>query len=93
MDGTFYVEADAPDPRACTADSECLGDTVTDPGGCCVISPDPIAQTWAYHTWLSTHRMSAACTSAHCEQLNPSRPRDCAFAVRCAEGRCVNSCP
>ncbi|MBX7191417.1 MAG: hypothetical protein K1X94_05140 [Sandaracinaceae bacterium] len=92
MDGPFYMEDGAPDPRHCTADAECLGDTVTDSGGCCVPSSTPIAQTWAYHTWLSTQRM-AECAAASCPMISPSMPEECALTARCVEGVCVNTCP
>jgi hypothetical protein len=93
MDGPFYMEEGAPDPRHCSIDTECLGDTVTVANGCCVEDSTPIPQTWAYHTWLSTHRMTPACQSLGCPILPPQMPPECAFQMRCVEGLCQNSCP
>lgn len=93
MDGPFYREEGAPDPRHCSIDTECLGDTVTVANGCCVEDSTPIPQTWAYHTWLSTHRMTPACQSLRCPILPPQMPPECAFQMRCVEGLCQNSCP
>ncbi len=93
MDGEFYVEPGAPDPRACTVDAQCTGDTVPVANGCCVANPMPIAQSQAYHVWLAAHRMAPACRAMQCPIVNPSMPPECSFAVHCTEGRCVNSCP
>ena len=93
VEGPFYLEPGAPDPRACGSDADCVGDTVTDRAGCCVASSTPVAQSWAYHTWLSTHRGAAACAGVSCRVFSPSPPLDCEMTVRCVEGACVNTCP
>jgi hypothetical protein len=94
IDGRYYVEAGAPDPLACQVDKDCIGDTVTDEGGCCIASPAPYPQTWPWHTWLSNRRMSATCKAVTCPPLPiPTEPPKCAFDVHCQAGKCVNSCP
>jgi hypothetical protein len=80
--GPYFTTGGAPDPLACKADKECLGDTITDAGGCCVPSPLPWPQTWAYHTWLSNRRMSDACKSIKCPDLPP--PEEPEHCRRCA---------
>jgi hypothetical protein len=93
VEGRYYVEPGAPDPLACTEDKQCIGDTVTDAGGCCIRSSEAFPQTWPWHTWLSERRMSAACKSVKCPALPPPEPPpDCAFETRCDKGRCRNSC-
>lgn len=93
MDGVFYVEDGAPDPRHCAVDSECLGDTVTVANGCCVESSTPVPQTHRYHEWLSAHRMMPACRALDCPIVPPQMPAACAFEMRCAAGQCTNTCP
>jgi hypothetical protein len=91
--GLYYVEPGAPDPLACTEDKQCIGDTVTDAGGCCIASAAAYPQTWPWHTWLSNRRMSATCKNVKCPELPPPEPPpDCAFKTRCDHGRCRNSC-
>lgn len=89
----YFSMEGAPDPLACKADSECIGDTVTRDDGCCVMSSEPLPQTWAWHTWLSNRRMSEACKPMKCPQPPPpSMPPDCSFKVKCVGGVCKNSC-
>ena len=90
----YYVEAGAPDPLACKADADCLGDTVTDSTGCCVVSPKPWPQTWAWHTWLSKRRQGylGACNMACPELPGPEQQEACRFAVHCTSGNCTNTC-
>ena len=93
-DPRYYTEAGAPDPLVCANDKECIGDTVTDPGGCCVIAGDPLPQTWAWHSWITERRMSDRCHDAKCAAVPvpPSMPRACLFEAHCVNGRCANSC-
>ena len=93
-DPRYYAEAGAPDPLACANDKDCIGDTVVDPGGCCVVAGDPLPQTWAWHTWITERRMSQACHDAKCTPVPvpPSMPRACLLEARCVSGVCRNSC-
>lgn len=89
----YFSTAGAPDPLACSQDSECIGDTVTRDDGCCVMSSEAVPQTWAWHTWLSNRRMSATCKAITCPALGPpSPPPACAFKLKCVAGKCKNSC-
>lgn len=93
VEGRYFVTQGAPDPLACKADKECIADTVTGDDGCCVISPQPWPQTWAWHTWISQRRMSAACKRVKCPPLPaPIPPAQCYFDARCVKGRCQSSC-
>src|SRR5262249_21711179 len=64
-----FTEAGGPDPLACGNDKDCIGDTVVDSGGCCVVTGDPLPQTWAWHTWITERRMSAKCHDAKCSPV------------------------
>jgi hypothetical protein len=93
LDGRYYVEADAPEPRACTRDTDCLGDLVTDDHGCCMINMETRPQSWAYHNWLLARRLSPSCKRTTCPPLPPpSFPDDCELDIRCAHGQCQDAC-
>lgn len=92
MQGAFFIAEGAPDPLACTADTDCTGDTVTDATGCCIASPMPVAQTRAYHVWKSARRQSPACKIECPPQPIPTQPPECTFKVSCADGKCMNAC-
>jgi hypothetical protein len=93
-DPRYFTEQGAPDPLACTNDKDCIGDTVVDKGGCCVVAGDPLPQTWAWHTWITERRMSETCHEAKCPPVPvpPSMPQACLLEARCVGGACQNSC-
>jgi len=94
IDGRYYVSTGAPDPLACEKNEDCAGDTVVDSTGCCVVDSAPFPQTWAWKRWVSERRGSAACASVSCPPLPaPPPPPECAFDVRCEQGRCKDACP
>jgi hypothetical protein len=91
----YYVDSTAPDPLACSADKDCVGDTVTDEKGCCIVSSRAWPQSWPYHTWLSKTRRQDApvCKAMECPPLgSPSMPAACEIAVKCVTGKCQNAC-
>ena len=91
----YYVDSTAPDPLACTADKDCIGDTVTDEKGCCIASSRAWPQSWPYHTWLSTTRRRASpiCKAMQCPPIgSPSMPAKCEIEVKCVVGKCQNTC-
>ena len=92
QDGFFMAEG-APDPRACSVASECLGDTIPDLDNPCCQNPtslEPYAR--AYRSWLGSWR-GKHCAERSCPPPpNPARPPDCAFELACTQGVCVDSC-
>jgi hypothetical protein len=95
VDDRYYVDSTAPDPLACSADKDCIGDTVTDEKGCCIASSRAWPQSWPYHTWLSSTRRRDApvCKAMQCPPLgSPSRPAACELAVKCLNAKCQNAC-
>lgn len=91
----YYVDSTAPDPLACTADKDCIGDTVTDEKGCCIASSRAWPQSWPYHTWLSSTRRQAApvCKAMKCPPVgSPSMPAKCEIEVKCVAAKCQNAC-
>jgi hypothetical protein len=93
IEGRYFSEAGAPEPLACTQDSDCMGETVTNSGGCCVDDPFPYAQTHAYHEWLQKRRQAPVCEKAGCPPPRPPpQPPDCSFQVKCVAKKCKNSC-
>jgi hypothetical protein len=89
----FFMAEGAPQPRACTAKPDCLGDTIPDLAQPCCNDPrslEPYA--WAYRTWVNGWRRD------HCSEVEcppppaPAMPPACAFEVDCVERRCVDSC-
>ena len=93
QDGFFMAEG-APDPRACSVASDCLGDTIPDLDNPCCQNPtslEPYART--YRSWLGSWR-GKHCAEQTCPPPpNPARPPACAFELACTEGVCVDSCP
>jgi len=90
----FFVTDTSPDPLACTADTDCRGDTVLGADGCC---RDPYSlrpHSQAYSRWQGARSNSAVCASVECPPPpNPAPPADCYFAGSCEASGCVNSCP
>lgn len=94
IDGRYFSEPGAPDPLACTKDSDCMGDTVTNAGGCCVEDPFPYPQSRSYHDWLQKRRQSEACSKAGCPPPRPPpQPPECSYkGLKCVNNKCKNSC-
>ncbi len=91
-DSRYYVTEGAPPPRACRADEDCTGNTLTD--GCCVTEPTPQPQSTAYARWLQSLRLTDHCSDVKCPPPPvPTQPADCTFDVHCVHGRCENTCP
>lgn len=90
----FFVAPGAPTPRACTADDQCVGDTIPDTANPCCNNPRTLrAYGRDYKNWVNTWRASN-CDGVTCPPPpNPSLPPDCAFQVRCENNQCVDSCP
>jgi hypothetical protein len=70
----YFVADSTPDPLACTADSDCIVDTVTLEDGCCIGSSAIFPQSWAWHTWISERRMSGARSNVSCPPVPPPSP-------------------
>lgn len=93
MEEGFFMAEGAPDPRACSADADCVGDTVPAASGCCQAHHPIRAHSRAYTSWVGTWR------AAHCDGVTcppppaPSQPDECSFTVRCEAGQCRDACP
>lgn len=94
VEGDWFIPAGSPSPQACVVGSDCLGDTVADPAQPCCNDPHSlVAHSRAYRTAVGEWRIQ------HCADVTcppppaPDQPPACAFEVRCAEGRCTDSCP
>jgi hypothetical protein len=93
IDDRYFVDEGAPDPRACAADKDCIGDSVPDDTGCCVRSQEAFAQTWAWHTWIVDRRLTGSCAKVSCPPVPPpAMPEMCRLKVRCQSRVCVDSC-
>lgn len=91
-DGFFLVDG-APDPRACEAAADCIGDTVPDENGCCQDPARVVPHARSYRRFITDWRKNA-CADVTCPPPpSPSLPPRCVFEVRCVEGQCVDSCP
>lgn len=93
MENGFFMAEGAPPPQACSADSDCTGNTVAAAGGCCQ-APHPIRpHSRAYASWVSEWR------AAHCREVQcppppaPNEPNECHFQLRCEAGQCADACP
>jgi len=94
-DPRYYAPREAPDPLACRDDKDCISDTIVDAkAGCCVVESDPMPQTWAWHAWVTEHRMSPSCDDAKCQPVAvpDNLPRACLLEARCQAGRCDTRC-
>jgi len=94
-DPRYYAPANAPDPLSCLADKDCISDiTVDTETGCCVAQSDPMPQTWAWHAWVTEHRLSPDCRDAQCKPVAvpATLPRACLLEAHCNNGRCSNGC-
>src|SRR5262245_4191483 len=92
LHGIYFVDEGAPDPLACRADNDCIGDTVVAENGCCTVSSDIRPQTWAWHTWTSERRIGDGCAHVRCAAPpKPSPPERCLLEGRCVKGRCENT--
>lgn len=92
VDG-FYVADGAPDPLACTADSECTYGGIPRDDGCCFsyVDTNAAVMSVAYRRWVAELR--ASCNTASCPpRPSPAQPAECLFDVSCEQGRCVNGC-
>ena len=89
----FFMAEGAPQPRACTAKPDCLGDTIPILAQPCCNDPHSLEPyAWAYRNWLAGWRRDH-CSEVECSQPPPpAMPPDCAFDVDCVAGRCVDSC-
>ncbi len=88
----FFVTDDAPDPRKCATDSDCVGDTVADRTGCCQAPTQVIPHSRAYAAWVHKWR-AGACIDITCPPPPaPAQPDECLFAVKCVEQVCENEC-
>jgi hypothetical protein len=93
IDGLYFVDEGAPDPLACRADKDCIGDTVPDDTGCCVRSSDAVPQTWVWHTWMTERRLSGKCDEVKCPPIPVGKiPEQCKLEVKCVSSRCANTC-
>ena len=92
VDGFFMVDG-APPPTGCKVDSDCLGDTIPSVKDPCCQDPYSLRpHARAYRTFVSTWR-TEHCAEHECPPPpSPTLPPDCAFDVRCEEGRCQDSC-
>jgi hypothetical protein len=92
VDG-FFMAAGAPQPRACTSASDCLGDTIADVENPCCQNPYRIeAHARAYREWVYTWRKDN-CAKVECPPPPvPTQPPPCHFEVDCVQGQCVDSC-
>ena len=89
----FFVTDDAPSPRACEADADCIGDTTLGANGCCVEPTSLRAFSRKYHAWAGARRSAPMCAGVECPPPpSPDRPADCYFQVSCVDKRCVNAC-
>lgn len=94
-DPRYYAPAKAPDPLSCLADKDCIADIIVDTSaGCCVAQSDPMPQTWAWHAWVTEHRLSPDCEDAKCKPVAvpATLPRACLLEARCEDKRCTNTC-
>ena len=95
VEGVYFSMPGAPEPRACTASTDCIIDTAVSSDGCCVREFGLHPQSWPWHTWVSQHRMSATCASAACPPPPnpvPPEPGDCHMVAQCVAGRCGDAC-
>lgn len=91
-DGFFMVD-DAPDPRACQAASDCVGDTIPDANGCCQDPRRVSSYSREYKRFIADWRKTA-CVNVTCPPPPaPSLPPRCVFEPRCVDGQCADSCP
>jgi len=101
VDGLYYVEANAPDPLACSVDADCTvgpvsigtDDNGVHKNGCCSINV-PHVQSSAWQSWIATHWQSERCKAASCGDApyKPAPPPDCALKVSCVSNRCADAC-
>ncbi len=91
MENGYFVTGATPSPTECTADADCLANTVPDETGCCqnhMLKP----HTVAYRDWVNAWRQEA-CKDVTCPPPPaPAQPADCELAVKCVDGACANSC-
>lgn len=90
----FFREPDAPDPLACTSDSDCVASGTLDHTGCCWTYRDmnATAQAKRYAEWVH-QRKTTKCAAAECMSPPvPTEPPPCLFRVHCVTGRCGNEC-
>ena len=93
IDGMWMPPGWSGAPAACTADADCMADTVPSPSSPCCNDPTtlrPYAR--AYRAAVQAWR-AAECSAATCPPPPPpARPEPCAITARCVEGACRNSC-
>jgi hypothetical protein len=92
VDGFFMAEG-APPPRACTRDSDCVGDTIPDLDQPCCQNPRSLQpHARAYKRWLSGWRAEHCADTTCPPPPPPAMPPTCAFEVVCADQVCADSC-
>ena len=90
----YFVAPGAPDPRACSGDEDCLGDTVLGADGCCRDPYSLLSYSRTYGAWMAARQTGDACAAVRCAAPpTPDQPDACYFQVSCVEGLCANSCP
>lgn len=89
----FFMADGSPEPQACTAAADCLGDTIPDVRNPCCQDPTTLRpHARAYRKWVGEWRKDN-CAEVKCPPPpSPSLPPDCAFEVDCVDGTCVDAC-
>ncbi len=91
--GGYFVTDEAPDPVACAADADCIGNTLLGADGCCRDPLTLLPHSKAYDAWQGARQSGPECADVTCPPPpDAGEPADCYFDVRCVEGACRNSC-